>query len=63
MDMFRGWRTDEKTNIDLDTRDRGKKEVTWIRGIREVTEHKGLEEGDWEEREEWRQRIWAQEDA
>ena len=27
--------------------------VTWIRGIREAIEHTGLEEGDWEDRDEW----------
>ena len=37
--------------------------VTWTSGIEEAMRQRHLEEGEWEDREQWRRKIWAQEDA
>ena len=39
------------------------KPVTWMGGISGVMQQRKLEEGDWEDGEVWRKRIWTQEDA
>ena len=37
--------------------------VAWMSGIAEAMRQRHLEEGEWEDREQWRRKILAQEDA
>ena len=39
------------------TRKRGRPNITWTEGILKTMREGGLQEGDWEDREEWRMTI------
>ena len=38
---------------------RGRPKKTWIEGIMNLIKYRGLQDGDWEDRDEWRKRIKA----